>query len=146
MHRGSFLEWATMFGEWGIVLTIAIEGCIALREYRSAKIFDTIKYLEEWETRAARRLLFEKLPLSGAWWDRNQELADAAADVCARYGLVAAVTEHDRSVRTFVARHWAHNICRFYVLLESYVRYREAKTPGVYRHYTALYSEARKYK
>ena len=142
----SLVTWLTMLGEWGIVFAILYEGWIALKEYRSSKIFETIKFLEEWETRKQRRLVYERLyplrPSLDAWWEHDKELANAAADVCARYGLVGAVTKSDRAVREFVAREWADNICRSYEALKDYIRYRETATPGAFRQYTSLYEEA----
>jgi len=76
-------------GEWGIVITILIEGKIALKEYRSARLFEAIKYLEDTETRKARRVVYERLvlisPMIDNWWDEDHRLAEAAATVCARY-------------------------------------------------------------
>ena len=145
---GTFVEWMTMIGEWAIAGTIIYEGSVAMREYRSARLFDAIKYIEDQDTRKARKMLYEKLEQSipaSNWWEHDPQLADAAATVCAMYNLLGAVTKEDREIRTFVVREWANNILWTHEALGEYMRYREqSKTgrPGMFRHYEALYREA----
>jgi hypothetical protein len=148
MH-GSLVEWLTMLGEWAIAGVIVYEGKIALKEYRSVRLFDAIKYVEDSETRTARKMIYDKLIKSAPpkdWWRKNILLADAAATVCARYNLLAAVTKDDSELRRFVVREWANNICTNYEALRDYMRYREASNTGPsnpYRCYAELYVEAR---
>jgi len=148
--QGSLIEWLTMLGEWGIVGAILYEGRIALREYRSARLFDAIRYIEAEEPREARRILYEKIvsraPQENRWWEGDAGLANAASATCARYNLLGAVTNEDTALRKFIVREWANNICWTYEALEGYLNYREhSKTgrPGMFRHYTALYRDAR---
>jgi len=151
--ESNLLEWLTMFGEWGIVIIIGIEGWIALKQHRSSKIFDTVKYVEDPETREARKRIYENLRRQKhsleRWWERDEKLRDAAAIVCVRYNLVGAVTKNDRKVREFVAREWAHNICETYEALQNYIRYREnpeTGIPGAFHQYQWLYIEAKTYR
>lgn len=149
--QGTTLEWLTMLGEWAIVGAILYEGHIALREYRSARLFDAIKYVEDEETRRARRVIYDKLQRTTppeSWWNGDdKELAEAASTVCARYNLLAAVTKEDRQLREFVVSEWANNICSTYETLRDYMAYREASFTGrrgMFRRYAELYDEARK--
>jgi len=138
-----------MLGEWGIVFTILYEGTIALREYRSTRLFESIKYLEDNETRSARRIIYEKLvrvsPTAADWWDHDDELDRAASTVCARYNLVGAVSREDAKLREFIVKEWAFNICTTYEALNKYLRYREAREnqAGAFMRYQELYEEAR---
>ncbi|MEA2950899.1 MAG: hypothetical protein QOJ96_419 [Alphaproteobacteria bacterium] len=148
--QGSLVEWLTMLGEWGIVGAILYEGHVALKEYRSARLFDAIKYIEDMDARRARTTLYKQLhdtpPESHEWWKENSELESAAAVTCARYNLLGAVTREDKVLRQFVVREWGNNICWTFEALKNYVKYREhSKTgrPRMSRHYAALYEEAR---
>jgi hypothetical protein len=142
-----------MLGEWGIVGIISVEGWFVMKQYRSSKIFDAIKYVEDTETRSARKLIYEKLrrskPRDKSWWKQDDDLADAAATVCARYSTLGAVTADDKKVREFVTMEWANNICETYEALKDYIRYREnpeTGIPGAFRHFEMLYSEAKAYR
>jgi len=145
-----FPGWLTMAGEWAIAIVIGYEIWVALSEYRNSRMFEAIKYVEDDTTRAARRVIYEKLrrskPQFEDWWEHDTTLADAAAHVCARYNLLGAVTKDDKKVRRFVVQEWAHNICSTHDALASYIRYREAETPGAFRRYTDLYREAMAHK
>lgn len=148
--QGSLVDWLTMGGEWAIVCAILYEGHVALKEYRSARLFDAIKYVEDVDTRKARKIIYDNLQRSTPaknWWEQDGELADAAATVCARYNLLGAVTREDAVLRNFVVREWVNNICTTYETLEEYMRYRElSKTgrAGLFLRYAELYDEARR--
>ena len=150
--QGNAVEWFTMLGEWAIVVAILYEGQVALKEYRSARLFEAIKYVEDEHTRKARRTLWKHLQAGGdtsheqKWWDHNADLAEAASTVAARYNLLGAVTREDQSLRAFVVKEWANNICYTYEALREYLEYREASNsgrPGLFRRYQELYNEAK---
>jgi hypothetical protein len=114
--------------------------------YRSARLFEAIRYVEDADSRRARRIVYQKLKRSPSvpnWWEQNDELADAAATVCARYNLLGAVTLEDIELRQFVVREWSHNICTTFEALSECIQYREKGRPGAFQRYADLYHEAR---
>ena len=151
-QQPGILEWLTMLGEWAIVSAILYEGYVALKEYRSARLFEAIKYLEDSETREARKIIYQELvrssPKSKQWWNNNKRLSDAAATVCARYNLVGAVSKDDKKLRKFIVKEWAYNICATYEPLKEYLRHREENRgqAGAFNRYRELYDEAREAK
>jgi hypothetical protein len=140
----------TMVGEWAIAIVIGWEIWVALSEYRNSRMFEAIKYVEDDTTRAARKIIYEKLrkskPEFDDWWAHDEDLADAAAHVCARYNLLGAVTKGDKSVRRFVVKEWADNICSTYEALVTYIQYRETTAPRAFGRYAELYRDARVHK
>lgn len=145
------LDWLTMFGEWAIVGAIFYEGRVALKEYRNARLFDAIKYVEDGDTRAARTTIYKELqrrqPAKTNWWDEDSPLSEAASIVCARYNLLGAVTREDVVLREFIVREWANNICTTYEALKDYMQYRETSPTGrkgMWRRYAELYEEAQR--
>jgi hypothetical protein len=144
--HGSFVAWASMVGEWGIVVAIVVEGRAAIRGYRNSQIVEAIKYVEEPEIRAHRKKVYEELrahqPVHADWWNHDAELAEAAGEVCARYNTLGFLTKEDERVREFVVRDWAQNICGNYDALRNYVADRERKTPQIFNNFTELYNEA----
>lgn len=144
--QGTFVEWFTMVGEWGIVVVILYEGNVALKGYRSSKIFEAIKYVEDSDIRKYRRDVYEKLrktrPEHKKWWDHDKELADAAGEVCSRYDVLGAMTKDEKYVREFITREWAENICDNYNALEDYIADRGTRTPRAFHLFTDLYKEA----
>lgn len=148
MPESGLLAWLTMIGEWGIVFTILYEGRIALKEFRSTRIFEAIQYIEADDTRSARKTLYEGLHRdtpSQNWWETDKNLDHAAAITCARYNLLGVLTRRDKYLRQFVVREWTNNICWTHEALQEYIRYRErSKTgrPRMFRHYEELYADA----
>jgi hypothetical protein len=128
-----------------------VAGVVAFLQYRSASFFSTVKYVEFLEdkyTRDQRRKIIKEVPKqTGDWWLENDDLEKAAGIVCARYGLVGALTKSNKRARRFIAREWADNICRSYETLKPYLAYRadlakKRGTPGGFHQYTLLYDEA----
>jgi hypothetical protein len=148
---GLTVEFFAMLGEWGIVFAIIVEGKAAFKQYRSSRIIETIRYLEDDQTREDRRKIYRALHqpridrTNDSWW-RDDELEAAAANVCARYGLIGAITQDDKNIRQFIAGAWSTNIITSYETLAGYIDYREQRTPGAFRHFKRLYKEAKRLK
>jgi hypothetical protein len=149
--ESGWLDVGTMVAEWGVFLAILIEGVLALREYRSNRQFNIIRYIEDKDMREARMTLYQKLirntPATRNWWDEDTDLADAAALVCARYDIVGVLTKKDPELREFVLDEWSANIRWTYEAVSEFVKDRRAsgKTgrPDMYADYAQMYEIVR---
>ncbi|BCG73366.1 hypothetical protein MesoLj113a_45240 [Mesorhizobium sp. 113-1-2] len=130
-------------------IVAVVTGWIVWTQYRTAKIFEMIKHLEDPAIREARRILYKGIIASSPprdWWNRDDELENVAATVCARYAVVGVITDTDKWVRTFVAREWADNICWTHEALADYLEHRRHSSPGAYLGYTRLYDAAKPFR
>jgi hypothetical protein len=128
-----------------IALVAAIGAYVQLQTF---KRFELLKVLEDPRVRKARRTLYRKMHATTkpptAWWDADDELEEAASDICASYDVVGILAK--RRNFCFFSKEWSHNIYWTYVTLEKYLDHRRSDNPRAYHGYRKLYKRAKRYR
>ena len=143
----SSLEQAYYWSQIGLTVIAFFAAIGAYAQLQTFKRFELLKVLEDPRVRKARRTLFKKMHAttasSTAWWDVDDELEEAASDICASYDVVGILAK--RRNFHFFTKEWSHNICWTYETLEEYVTHRRSDNPIAYHGYRKLYKHAKRF-
>jgi hypothetical protein len=128
-----------------IVLVILVFGTaiVALRQLRTYKLFELLKFLETPDFRASRRVVLTEIyERKDEWWndptnDKGRHLSAYASDVCSKYDILARMIEYDSFVRMprygkFFRRHWARSIITNHDALKGFLKHRREGYPNSY--------------
>jgi hypothetical protein len=132
-----------------IVLTFIalLAGIIGYLQLLASNQYELLKMLQDEQVRKARRMLWTELCAKkpeSKWWEKNDELEQAAALVCGTFDIVALMANYFNYL--FFSREWANTICWTYDALKEYLAFRTENNPRSYPHYYKLYQKAKKQK
>jgi hypothetical protein len=146
--QGTFVEWATMLGEWGIVAAIVYEGHFAFQEFRGARLLEILRHMEHEQVRKARDIVFTRIARpenqGKDWWEVD-EFRSAASEVASahdRIGVIINFFGMGDAENRFLT-HWGETIVRSHEVLNDFLNWRRRTAPNAYTEFTALYQRAK---
>ena len=139
--RWTLVDWA-YWSEIVLAGTAVVAAIVGYWHLQTFQRFELLKLLEDQNVRKARRVVYLKLhkqqPEDFDWWDKDEDLEEAASTVCASFDIVGLMASWPN--RRFFRKHWAPNICWTYEALNQYIGHRS----NGYRGYLRLYEKAKK--
>jgi hypothetical protein len=120
----------------------------ALQEAQTTKLLRFLDHVEGPRIQDARRIVMTEIrreeEAGKNWWENDERLRDAAAQLCRSYDYLGGVIRFDGPDRVgqYFLERWGEGVIRAHQILERFLVFRRASARRTYEDFTWLCQEA----
>lgn len=119
-----------------------------LQEAQTTKLLKFLDRVEEPKIQEARRIVMMEIrrqeEAGHNWWEGDERLRDAAAQLCRSYDYLGAIIRFDGPDRVgqYFLERWGEGVIRAHQVLERFLVFRRTSARHTYEDFTWLFQEA----